>query len=73
MYGFFDFYIHVQVRQGGTRRPLLGYFAAVLTHRQTSSPAKKKLQRTKNNCMHRQLGQVMSNKIEKDQKTDYCF
>lgn len=41
MYGFFDFYIYVQVRQGGTRRPLLGYFAAVLTHRQTSSPAKE--------------------------------
>ena len=78
MYGFFNFYIQVQVRQAGTQCPLLGYFTAVLTHGQTSPPAKeywekKKLQRIKNNCMHRQLGQIMSNKIEKDQKTNYCF
>lgn len=29
---------------------------------------KKKLQRIKNNCMHRQLGQIMSNKTEKTKK-----
>lgn len=34
---------------------------------------KKKLQRIKNNCMHRQLGQIMNSKTEKDQKTNYCF
>ena len=79
MYGFFNFYIHVQVRQAGIQCPLLEYFTAVLTHAQTSPPAKeywekkKKLQRIKNNCMHRQLGQIMNNKTEKDQKTNYCF
>ena len=47
----------------------LGPFAAALTLRQVSPPTTqyKKLQGTKNNSVHVQLGQIMNKKIQKDQ------
>ena len=51
------------MRQAGTWN--LGPFAAMLAPGQNT----KKLQGTKNNCVHVQLGQIMDKKIQKDQKS----
>ena len=62
------------MRQAGTWD--LGPFAAVLAPGQTSPLVNKMLQRhwrTKNSCVHVQLGQIGSNRIQKDQKPNCPF
>ena len=58
------------LRQAGTWDPLLQCLH--LDTRLLGQQNTKKLQGTKNNCVHAQLGQILD-KIQKDQKPNSCF
>ena len=56
----------LELRQAGTWNPLLRCLH--MDKRLLKQQNTKKLYGTKNSCVHMQLGQIMDNKIQRDQK-----